>query len=552
MKRLFAILLTVMLMMSLQMMTAFAGEPTSGKCGEDLTWSFDALTKTLTISGTGEMDDYVLEPGAPWSGFNFCTVIIGDGVTNVSGWAFYGCTELTKITIPDSVTSIGQCAFSCCAGVTEVTIPDAVTTIGESAFDGCSGLTEVTLPNSVTSIGTTAFCSCVGLKEITIPAGVTSIGYAAFAGCDGLTAVTISEGVTSIGGRAFSHCTGLTEVIVPGSVTTVERYAFVNCSALKKVTFSHGVKNIGSCAFQECTELTEITIPWSVSYIGSGAFQSCGSLKDVYYAGSTEQWSWISMEEGNEVLKSAVIHTYEGCDHTKTQIIPEITPTCDEFGLSEGLQCAECGMVLKNTTGLRPLGHGYDIQTGICVRCGAENPDYVPNPFTDIKNDDWFARSVMWAYENNVTGGTSPTTFGPDDGCTRAQVVTFLWAANGKPEPKSMDNPFSDVTDDAWYLKPVLWAVERGITGGVAEGKFGPERTCTRAQIVTFLYAAVYKPEIKIESVFGDVSESDWFAKPVLWAAKYGITGGIGDGKFGPNNTCTRAQVVTFLYKVYG
>ena len=177
---------------------------------------------------------------------------------------------------------------------------------------------------------------------------------------------------------------------------------------------------------------------------------------------------------------------------------------------------------------------------------------FMINPFTDVSEDDWYFNSVMWAKNSNVTGGTSANTFGPNDSCTRAQVVTFLWAANGKPEPASMENPFSDVPNDAWYLKPVLWAVENGITGGVSEGMFGPEQTCTRAQIVTFLYAAIGKPSVEGKSTFSDVTDTDWFVKPVLWAAQNDVTGGIGNGKFGPNNTCTRGQVVTFLYKVYG
>ena len=158
----------------------------------------------------------------------------------------------------------------------------------------------------------------------------------------------------------------------------------------------------------------------------------------------------------------------------------------------------------------------------------------------------------MWAKDTGVTGGKTATTFAPNEGCTRAQVVTFLWAANGKPEPKSSLNPFDDVSKDAWYLKAVLWAVENGITGGVADRMFGPDQTCTRAQIVTFLYAATGKPDIVGNSIFTDVADSDWFAKPVIWAANNEVTGGIGDGKFGPNDTCTRAQVVTFLMKVYG
>ena len=131
-------------------------------------------------------------------------------------------------------------------------------------------------------------------------------------------------------------------------------------------------------------------------------------------------------------------------------------------------------------------------------------------------------------------------------------MVTFLWAAKGRPEPKSADNPFTDVAGDAWYLKPVLWAVENGITTGVSETEFAPDRSCTRGQIVTFLYAAEEKPEVSGENPFEDVVESDWFLNPVLWAVGEGITSGISEGKFGPNDVCTRAQVVTFLYKAFG
>ena len=174
------------------------------------------------------------------------------------------------------------------------------------------------------------------------------------------------------------------------------------------------------------------------------------------------------------------------------------------------------------------------------------------NPFTDVKDTDWFFNPVMWAKDNGITSGLTATTFGPESKCTRAQVVTFLWAANGRPDPQTTVNPFTDVADDAWYVKPVLWAVEQGITGGTSATTFSPEKPCNRAEIVTFLYAANGKPAVSGESTFGDVANSAWYLKPVLWAAQNDITGGIGDGKFGPENPCTRNQVVTFLYKVYG
>ncbi len=174
-------------------------------------------------------------------------------------------------------------------------------------------------------------------------------------------------------------------------------------------------------------------------------------------------------------------------------------------------------------------------------------------PFTDVSSTDWYAAPVMWAVENNITGGIGNGQFGPNNPCTRAQVVTFLWAANGKPEPKTTINPFADVPIGAWYLKPVLWAVEQGITGGTSANTFSPEQECTRAQIVTFLYAAAGKPAVSsTKSEFIDVLSTDWFVKPVIWAKENDITGGTGPNTFGPLDVCTRGQVVTFLFKAYG
>lgn len=132
--------------------------------------------------------------------------------------------------------------------------------------------------------------------------------------------------------------------------------------------------------------------------------------------------------------------------------------------------------------------------------------------------------------------------------CTRAQAVTFLWRAAGSPAPKSM-NSFADVPADAYYAKAVAWAVENGITSGTGGGKFSPDATCTRAQIVTFLYRAAGSPAVSGGSVFSDVKAGAYYADAVTWAANKGITGGIGNGLFGSDNNCTRAQIVTFLYR---
>ena len=176
-----------------------------------------------------------------------------------------------------------------------------------------------------------------------------------------------------------------------------------------------------------------------------------------------------------------------------------------------------------------------------------EFPDF-PNPFSDIAPSDFCCDAVMWAVAKDITNGIGNYTFAPNQPCTRAQIVTFLWRAAGSPAPKSASN-FTDVPADAYYAKAVAWAVENGITGGTGDGKFSPDATCTRAQAVTFLYRASGSPAVSGNAAFTDVAADAYYAAAVTWAEKNGITGGIGGGRFGSDQSCTRGQIVTFLYR---
>lgn len=176
-----------------------------------------------------------------------------------------------------------------------------------------------------------------------------------------------------------------------------------------------------------------------------------------------------------------------------------------------------------------------------------EFPDF-PNPFSDIAPSDFCCDAVMWAVAKDITNGIGNYTFAPNQPCTRAQIVTFLWRAAGSPSPKSASN-FTDVPADAYYAKAVAWAVENGITGGTGDGKFSPDATCTRAQAVTFLYRASGSPAVSGNAAFTDVAADAYYAAAVTWAEKNGITGGIGGGLFGSDRSCTRGQIVTFLYR---
>ena len=174
------------------------------------------------------------------------------------------------------------------------------------------------------------------------------------------------------------------------------------------------------------------------------------------------------------------------------------------------------------------------------------------NPFADVTASSYYYESVLWAAHRGITSGMSASQFGPELACTRAQVVTFLWRAAAEPELAEGENPFADVSGDAYYYKAVLWAVENGITTGMSRNRFGPDRSCTRAQVVTFLWRAAGEPEpAEGENPFADITGDAYYYKAVLWAVEQGITTGMGNGTFSPDSTCTRGQIVTFLHRAF-
>ena len=177
-----------------------------------------------------------------------------------------------------------------------------------------------------------------------------------------------------------------------------------------------------------------------------------------------------------------------------------------------------------------------------------------PTPFVDVKQTDYFCEAVLWAVrrEPQVTAGVSKTVFAPNAVCTREQVATFLWRAAGCPAPKTWTCPFRDVRKDAYYEAAILWAVETGVTEGVSATKFGVGQPCTRGLVVTFLCRAKGSPRPRTgENPFQDVAAQAYYYQPVLWAVENGVTAGTGRNRFSPNDTCTRGQIVTFLYRVY-
>ena len=172
------------------------------------------------------------------------------------------------------------------------------------------------------------------------------------------------------------------------------------------------------------------------------------------------------------------------------------------------------------------------------------------NFFVDVKSGDYYYDAVLWAAKNGITSGTDAVHFSPEQPCTRAQIVTFLWRAAGAPEPKGTAASLTDVVSGSYYEKAVAWAIENGITTGTGDGEFSPDDTCTRAQAVTFLARALSAKAASVAE-FSDVPTDSYFADAVAWAAANGVTEGVGNGMFAPDNDCTRGQIVTFLFRAY-
>lgn len=187
-----------------------------------------------------------------------------------------------------------------------------------------------------------------------------------------------------------------------------------------------------------------------------------------------------------------------------------------------------------------------------CLRCEESYTETTPkwdNPFWDLDKKAYYFTPVLWASNNGITTGISAFQFSPEGSCTRGQVVTFLWRMAGKPKPLSDQTEFADVPSDAYYRDAVLWAVEQGITNGVGEKLFAPDRVCTRCEVVTFLHRYMGRPEPKHREGFWDVAGDAYYRDSVYWAYEHEITKGVETNRFAPQELCTRGQIVTFLYR---
>lgn len=537
-KRIASFILVLILALGLLPFGALADETgsaeivASGDCSSQsnpnaVFWKLDS-NGLLTISGKGYMNDYGLSfsEAAPW-GTDIKSVVVESGVLNVGSRAFYHCDKLTSVTLSEGIDSIGNSAFEGCVSLRSIDLLDSLEYICDSSFEGCTALESVVIPEKVIEIREQAFAGCTNLTEVYFPDGLKDIKSGAFEDCHKLKSVTIPDNAWMSGSYIFARCYSLESVKLSARQGTIGNNTFLDCTNLKSLTIGKNFSSAGEYAFGlDINGLYD-----SVSY---GAVPY---LNDVYYAGSPAEWT--NVEYCKENFQLARIHYYDtGSNHKYTDTV--YPASCTSTGRIEHV--CTCG--IKYTEYLCELGH--EFVDNVCVRCGASAST---DGFTDISSDKYYFDAINWAVCSGITLGTTESTFSPNDVCTRAQIVTFLWRAAGRPVYNDGVLQFVDVPQSAYYYNAVKWAERNNITVGTDSTHFSPNATCTRAQIVTLLMRANRFTDDAPKVDFVDVTDGSYYYKAVCWATKYGVTLGTDATHFSPNAGCTRAQVVTFLYR---
>lgn len=516
------------------------------------------------------------------------SVSMSDAVNAVGEGAFSNCSKLKSAVLPKGLKELKKSLFSGCTELEAISIPDSVKTLGEGVFSGCAALKEVKIPGEVTVIPKNAFSGCAALESVSIPKSVTAIKEAAFDRCTALKNVTFlgkddEWGKVTIAGKNdaldsatknFPNHTHSYVDTVTAPTCTANGYTVHKCSCGDTKTDSY-TKLLGH-SYQggicvRCGVLEDhkhdfkqtVTAPTCISEGFTTYTCACGESYKKNYVSALEHKPELKNEKKAGCLKGG----YTGdevcavCGKVfkagsvilalghSTELHNEKAATCVNGGYTGDLVCVRCGDIIEQGKATAAAGHKFF--GGKCSVCDAQESGSRPvkvKSFDDVIPGTFYYDAVMWAVKNNITKGTGASTFSPGDGCTRFQIVTFLWRACGCPTAATAAS-FSDVSPSDSFYEAVRWAVERGITNGTGGSSFSPYATCTRAQIVTFLYRAAGSPTVSSGIRFFDVAPNAFCRDAVAWATERGITKGTSDTTFSPGAACTRAEVVTLLYR---
>lgn len=557
--------------------------------------------KELLRCPVGKSADYTVPSGTvaiAGGAFKDCakleSLVIPDSVISIGESAFENCAALKRITLPKNITKLEASCFSGCTALAEIALPDSVKTLGEKVFSGCAALKSVKIPAEVTVIPTEAFSGCSSLESITIPKSVSHINERAFDGCTALKKVDYlgsdtdwSRVTKETGNNALDNAEKsftrtdyehkYTDTVIPPTCT--ERGCTVHlcaCGDKREDSYTpplgHSYKGgiCVRCGILDPNKDTPhkhdfipiVTKPTCLTEGFTTYACSCGECYTKDYVSAVGHKTQLQNAKaagcltggytGDEVctfcgkvFKQGSVIFALGHDPQPARIK---APTCTESGYTGDLICMRCGDMTQIGKTVAAAGHKFF--GGVCSVCGTKGAEAVPE-FDDVKPGAFYFDAVQWAVENGITNGTGKNTFSPNDVCSRYQIVMFLWRAAGQPEAKAAVS-FADVKPGDIFYEAVQWAVERGITKGTSSTSFSPYAPCTRGQIVTFLYRSAGSPKVSGACNFSDIPADSFCRDAVIWASTEGITNGTSAGRFSPNEGCTRAQVVTFLYRASG
>ena len=533
-----ALLLCLALLCSLlpQFALTAHAEELSGSCGaagENLLWELNPETGVLTVTGSGEMKDYE-KNSTPWYDHSesISSLVLPEGLTSVGSYAFAGCTRLASVSVPSSLKAIGDYAFSDCSALTAFPFPNGMEYVGIAAFQNCAGLTSITLPASLMQIDMRVFSGCSGLTNVTFPEELYSIKGEAFLDCTGLTELAFPQTLQTIDFGAFQGCTGLTSLELPSSVNKLGESVFYRCSGLTSITLSPSIEDIPYYAFADCSGLKSVTIPQGVCRIGMCSFYCCKALESLSLPSSL-----LSIDQ----------MAFLGCPLLSAVTIPQSVRSVDSYAF--GYDVDEDYTPVP-VSGFTITGYAESVAERYAKKNDFAFIALTPivNPFVDVNERDFFFDPVLWAVENEVTSGRDATHFAPHETVKRSEAMLFFYAAKGRPKFTTTKSPFKDVKKKHWFYDAVLWAVENKITSGTDATHFSPNKTCVRSEILQFLYAAMDKPKYTIANPYSDVKPKHWYYDGAIWAYENGLEKGE-NGKFKAKTACTRAYVVTYLYR---
>ncbi len=370
-----------------------------------------------------------------------------------------------------------------------------------------------------------------------------------------VTDAAVAATCTATGLTEGKHCSVCNEVFAKQEAIPALGHTEVTDAAVAATCTATGLTEGKHCSVCDTVLTAQETVPMAAHEYKDGVCTACNAKNPDYVPPHTHSYT-ETVTAPTCTEKGYTTHTCACGDSYKDSYVDakghtEVTDaavaaTCTATGLTEGKHCSECNEIFVKQEVVPALAHDY--KDGVCTVCKAKDPSV--NPFKDVAETSPYADAISWAYANDITKGKTDDSFGVNDGCTRAQIVTLLWREAGSPAAAADTvNPFTDVSADSEYYDAIMWAIANGITYGTTATTFSPDAVCTRGQIVTFMYRAAGSPKVSTGTGFTDVDASSYCCDAVAWAVANGITNGKTDTTFAPSETCTRGQAVTFMYR---